>query len=1689
MRDNALPVGAVVSGRYRILKVLGQGGFGITYLVRDEYLATELALKECFPEQCVIRDVNGSQSVIPLPTKEELFHKLKEKFIEEARTIFGLHGDVHIEGIVHVYNVEEANNTGYMAMEYLDGETLKSYLNAQGPVDCIWLLTLVKPVLLALQCIHTQGLLHRDIAPDNLMLIQRNGKEKLVLIDFGAVKQVAKGSTTIAIAKPGYAPPEQFDPKEKLTWATDIYALCATIYAMLGGSVPADATTRLSGIVLSRKDPLIGLHELNAQIPQEVDNIIAKGMQLDATKRYQSANEMAEDVERFLKKKQSITVEYYYNAILGKTEYVQKQAHSTLNIEQLKTEEPGFILSKTENLPLQVSFDDNENIVRLYDISQRTACCTIEYYYDDVVETEMLTGLIVGSQVSYQDKPKPDFFFDHAENAPLTVGKNDDNNIIRVYYRSVAQVTCKIEYYYDHQLDEAATLTFKGKVGDRFSYQGYEKPRDMYRFDCAKNDPLILSSDPEENIIRVYYSKKTVLFESNLILHYCYDGVENTAERLVQPLENDLKQAVAKHAKKKEGYRLVYRNVNSTSPGVVDITYYYVSCKPTEPEPEPKPQPQPKPKPHKATKRWWIALAVLLVIAGCIAFFVPHLQKQDAEPQYAEPAEPGYAEPQYAVGDYVTFGTYPQTAEGNDETPIEWQVLDCDGNSVLLLSRYGLAVQPYNNSWDSYITWEKCTLRTWLNNDFMNRAFTATEQSAILLTNVDNSSGQCYSGWNTTGGYNTQDKVFLLSYAEANKYLGVTLRNSNAKACAAPTAYAIAQGAWQDSSYTTEDGEGNVRWWLRSPGYCQYGAARVYPDGSLRSRDVGFARGSVRPALWVNLENAGDLIRACEKADKQSNTAETSPTVTATANNTKVEAADEPSAKQSNTVEVTPTATATANNTKVDAAGEPSAKQTNTVEATPSVTATANNAKVDAVDEPSAKQTNTVEATPTVTAAAQNTKVAVGDYVTFGTYPQTAEGDDETPIEWLVLDRDGNKALLLSRYGLDAQPYHTERKSITWEQCSLRTWLNNDFMNRAFTAAEESAILLTSVDNSSSQGYSEWRTKSGNNTQDKVFLLSYAEANKYLDVTYYGGRDIRSRVAPTAYGIAQGAWQNSISYTTEDGEAAGWWWLRSPGYDQGFAARVYANGSLISFLVHDVTGSVRPAMWVNLENAGDLIRACENLDKQSITVEATPTVTAAAQNTKVAVGDYVTFGTYPQTAVGDDETPIEWLVLDRDGNKALLLSRYGLDAQPYHTKWESITWEKCSLRTWLNNDFMNRAFTAAEESAILLTSVDNSNSQGYSEWRTKSGNNTQDKVFLLSYAEANKYLDVTYNDSNNIRARVAPTAYAVAQGAWQNSKYTTEDGAIAGWWWLRSPGYYMNDAADISTYGVLRFSDVYYDSGSVRPALWVNLDLINGYERTDKQSKTDEANATVLARNTEVDVGDYVTFGTYPQTKVGNDKTPIEWLVLDRDGDNVLLLSRYGLDEQPYHTKNESITWEKCALRTWLNNEFMNRAFTAAEQSAILLTNVDNSNRQQYWGEADGGNNTQDKVFLLSNAEANKYLDVTSNDGDTIKSRVAPTAYAIAQGAWQDDSYKTEAGEGAVYWWLRSPSDQLGDDHQFYAAAVSHDGSLVYSGLSYCQIHQQSGSYFPNVQAQLTKNSSGCENSQQRQFRWSWNIL
>lgn len=204
-----------------------------------------------------------------------------------------------------------------------------------------------------------------------------------------------------------------------------------------------------------------------------------------------------------------------------------------------------------------------------------------------------------------------------------------------------------------------------------------------------------------------------------------------------------------------------------------------------------------------------------------------------------------------------------------------------------------------------------------------------------------------------------------------------------------------------------------------------------------------------------------------------------------------------------------------------------------------------------------------------------------------------------------------------------------------------------------------------------------------------------------------------------------------------------------------------------------------------------------------------------AREAQFTVGNYVTFGEYPQTTAGEDMTPIEWLVLARNGNKALLISRYGLDAQPYNESETNVTWEKCSLRAWLNDVLFSRAFDTSEQQAIILTTVANDKSQGYSEWNITGGSTTKDKVFLLSYAEAKMYFGL--NENSNTKSCIQPTAYAIAQGVFV-------DGASASWWWLRSPGHEQYDAARVGADGSLYYHDVRDSSGAVRPAIWVDLD-------------------------------------------------------------------------------------------------------------------------------------------------------------------------------------------------------------------------------------------------------------------------
>ncbi len=200
----------------------------------------------------------------------------------------------------------------------------------------------------------------------------------------------------------------------------------------------------------------------------------------------------------------------------------------------------------------------------------------------------------------------------------------------------------------------------------------------------------------------------------------------------------------------------------------------------------------------------------------------------------------------------------------------------------------------------------------------------------------------------------------------------------------------------------------------------------------------------------------------------------------------------------------------------------------------------------------------------------------VGDIVYFGAYEQdnnTSNGKED--VEWIVLAKENEKVLVISKYALDCQKYNSTDTDVTWEKCSLRTWMNGTFLNNAFSAEEQAKIATMSVSADNNPKYS---TNPGNATTDKVFLLSITEAEKYFTT------DESRRCAPTAFAKAQGADTNNRYYKTASGEATCVWWLRSPGLLQDRAASVNTVGSVyyIGGLVHDAYRCVRPALWINI---------------------------------------------------------------------------------------------------------------------------------------------------------------------------------------------------------------------------------------------------------------------------------------------------------------------------------------------------------------------------------------------------------------------------------------------------------------------------------------------------------------------------
>jgi serine/threonine protein kinase len=279
-----LPLGTLLDGRYRLGRVLGHGGFGITYLAWDENLELILAVKEYLPRDCATRGADGATISVYSNRSEEFEYGLA-RFIDEARALARF--DQH-PGVVGVKNFFRGHGTGYIVMDYVPGITLKDFLERKGGRIAFELaLRLLLPVMDALRAVHTAELLHRDVAPDNIR-ITPEGQVKL--LDFGAARQAAgEHSRSLSVLlKPGYAPPEQYRTRGNQGPWTDVYALAATLYRCITGRNPPEALDRME------EDELVAPSRLGVAIPAAAESALMQGLAVKVRERTQNVGALQE---------------------------------------------------------------------------------------------------------------------------------------------------------------------------------------------------------------------------------------------------------------------------------------------------------------------------------------------------------------------------------------------------------------------------------------------------------------------------------------------------------------------------------------------------------------------------------------------------------------------------------------------------------------------------------------------------------------------------------------------------------------------------------------------------------------------------------------------------------------------------------------------------------------------------------------------------------------------------------------------------------------------------------------------------------------------------------------------------------------------------------------------------------------------------------------------------------------------------------------------------------------------------------------------------------------------------------------------------------------------------------------------------------------------------------------------------
>lgn len=279
--------GMCLRDRYVLGRVLGEGSFGIIYIAWDCLLDTVVAIKEYFPASLVSRHISEEDEdtnvYIYEKRESQKYQESLKKYLGEAKSLSAYYD---LDGIVSVRDFFYANNTAYIVMGYVDGISVKEYVEKNGPIEGEKFLRMLEPVIQSLAKVHQTGVLHRDISPDNMLLTR---DEKLVLIDFGAARKenINMTRSMTVVFKRGFSPEEQYRTRGQQGAWTDVYALCATAYYALTGKAPDESIQRVL------EDDMPSLTEMtDVDLPMQQKRAFMKGMTVDFHHRYQTMDEL-----------------------------------------------------------------------------------------------------------------------------------------------------------------------------------------------------------------------------------------------------------------------------------------------------------------------------------------------------------------------------------------------------------------------------------------------------------------------------------------------------------------------------------------------------------------------------------------------------------------------------------------------------------------------------------------------------------------------------------------------------------------------------------------------------------------------------------------------------------------------------------------------------------------------------------------------------------------------------------------------------------------------------------------------------------------------------------------------------------------------------------------------------------------------------------------------------------------------------------------------------------------------------------------------------------------------------------------------------------------------------------------------------------------------------------------------------